>query len=356
MIPIPSPGRRRPAFTLIELLVVIAIIAVLIGLLLPAVQKVREAAARMSCQNNLKQMGLACHNYHDTNQTFPAGNITNGYSTAIAHGPNWAIFLLPYIEQGNLFARYNMQLANEDPANAPVTQSFVKTYTCPSDINANKLITKDSPDVAGGYIDATTHHPVHPWATGSYRGVAGVSDGSNWWDVQDARTDYLLLPGWRGVLHSVADLSFPAYPGAPYSFAPGQKYANPPGSMVRERIATITDGTSHTLMIGEYATRTHNGRGVFWASAYASDSLGEIVSFPPQSRQFLNDYDACVAAGPTAAGTSNTCKRAFASFHTGVINWCLADGSVRAISINADLTVLAAMASIANGEVFADPF
>ena len=315
---------RRAGFTLIELLVVIAIIAILIGLLVPAVQKVREAAARAQCQNNLKQIALALHNYHDANKRFPHGGVTNGDCCSTPSGPTWTIFLLPYLEQEALYQRYDFTVTNEHSNNLFVRTQFVPVYTCPADVHSNKVLQPESGP--GGGLN---------YATGSYRAVSGRSDSSGWFDSGDAGG---FPPGWRGVLHSGVDARYPPNPG---NFK--LPYGNP------ERIANISDGTSNTIMVGEYTTITHASRTTFWAYTYTSYNQSSMI-LPPQTRQLLADYDQCSKLG--GANGDNPCKRAWGSLHSGgIINFAFADGSVRSVSTNMDMVLLAALATIAGGEV-----
>jgi prepilin-type N-terminal cleavage/methylation domain-containing protein/prepilin-type processing-associated H-X9-DG protein len=331
---------RRRAFTLIELLVVIAIIAVLIGLLLPAVQKVRESAANAQCKNNLKQIGLACMTYHDANSSFPAGSLYKPNAAGkFDYYDTWAISILPYIEQGNLFKLWDPTQPNATRTSANMAtlrQTSVKVYICPSDPNSYSSLTPDSGP--GGQ----TGLPIPLCMPANYRCVAGADyGGADWWlnpnnpdqgganeNWDDATQMPALMqhfPGDRGVMHSVA--------------------VGVAGSA--ERLTNIKDGTSSTLMVGEYATLTDMGRRTFWAYSYTSYNQS-VVTFA-QSRTLIPDFNLCTATPP---GNNNQCKRAWGSLHTsGAINFVFCDGSVRSISTTIDVNfVFPALATIAGGE------
>lgn len=308
-------------FTLVELLVVIAIIGILIALLLPAVQAAREAARRSSCTNNLKQIGLGLHNYHDVYKVFPAGNITEGNCCGTLSKVNWAISILPYVEQKTLYDTYDMRLYNEDQPILPngycVVQQRVPVYECPSDVN---LTTLERPE-SGPRVNKT-------YRMSSYRGVTGIAYSDGYFDCNQWQG--IIPVSGRGLLHT---------------YGSG-------GGLTYESMATVLDGTSNTLAVGEYMTRTRPRRGTFWGYSYTSYVLSSIQF---ESRLYLPDYDLCAATPGVPAG-SNPCKRAFASFHPGGINWLLTDGSVRFISTTVDLnTVMRGLATIAGRETFQLP-
>lgn len=310
-------SRTRYGFTLVELLVVIAIIGVLVALLLPAVQAAREAARRMSCSNNLKQIGLALHNYHDTNLTFPPGKIQEGNLNAQSRS-NWAIMILPYMEGMNIFNQYNHNATNEHTSNKLVRELIIKEYSCPSDPQARKL---EKPESGPGSGIEYRH--------GSYRCVAGRADPgkTGFWDNSEAKN---APQNWKGALHWV---------GKDGSF-----------SLSPENMASVVDGTSNTLMVGEYTTNTTTRRGTFWAYSYTSYNSAEVMD---QARTLLPDYNKCNAIG--GAGGSNACKRAFGSMHPGGTQFALCDGSVRFVPLTINLTVYVALGTIANGEVASVP-
>src|SRR5262245_18726709 len=211
-----SPTSGRSAFTLIELLVVIAIVAILMGLLLPAVQKVREAAARMSCQNNLKQIGLAVHNYHDVNSSFPPASLGGDGEVS------WAVVILPYLEQDNLFRQWNLNLRYtyyRHPASTVGAQ--VRTYYCPS--------RRAMPQYS------LSGHTRAPWggspgALGDYAGNGGNT-----------------TLGWNDPRSGPGVLLY-----ADVTFGPNDTIAN---WRSLSRFADVTDGLSNTLLIGEKHVR-----------------------------------------------------------------------------------------------------
>jgi prepilin-type N-terminal cleavage/methylation domain-containing protein len=330
-----TSGRR--GFTLIELLVVIAIIAILIGLLLPAVQKVREAAARMQCSNNLKQIALALHNYHDAMGTLPAGSVYKSVGGKFDYYDTWAISILPYLEQNNLFALWDPTLPNATNASAnmdALRQTPVKVYNCPSDPNSfTPLKPESGPGGQSGL-------PIPVCMPSSYRCVAGADWGGQDWGVDQG-----------GPNENWDDATQVPWLMAGYSGDRGPLHACPQGVAGPEKLVGITDGTSNTLLVGEYVTRTHPRRRTFWAYAYTSYNESTVTF--AQSRTLLPDFDLCVN---TAPGGSNQCKRAWGSTHSaGMIQFAFCDGSVRGISSSIDMNfVMPALASIAGGEVIPD--
>jgi prepilin-type N-terminal cleavage/methylation domain-containing protein/prepilin-type processing-associated H-X9-DG protein len=324
------PTRR--AFTLIELLVVIAIIAILIALLVPAVQKVREAAARTQCVNNLKQLALAVHNYHDAYKSFPANNVYSYDPTTPSW--SWMVQILPQIEQAPL----QQQLGAT--AGVPIDKSLagilqvVPLFRCPSDPDVYTTMTQPSNyDMNDPNLGPLTY------TAGSYKANVGSNWGGGapgspfWWGTD---------PQW-----CVADSnnSNPAttYDGCGYGNGVIWDYLNPgvpKGGPIR--ILSVTDGTSNTIMIGEAAA----GRD-YMNSWQHGDTTIATCAYPPNHKN---------PAGQLYPPTDWWNQYSFTSFHTGGSNFAMTDGSVQFISDNVNLTVFRAMGTRAGNEVAALPF
>jgi prepilin-type N-terminal cleavage/methylation domain-containing protein/prepilin-type processing-associated H-X9-DG protein len=350
---VPTSGRpSRRAFTLIELLVVIAIIAILIGLLVPAVQQVREAANRASCENNLRQIGIGLHSHHDTRKTLPPGGMQTGVNGTACY-TNWAIEILPYIEQQPLYKMYNQLQLNTVAANNVVGQAFVPTYVCPSDQHPGLLEDPASGPGSG-----------QPWMHGSYRANSGRANDQpafngnpayrGFWDTYEP----YFWPGgvmnqkYRGPLHGTA-YSYNGVAAAVYTEPQTKMSIAQMGGP--ERLISISDGTSNTFMVGEFSLDTPNtkdgsgeNRGTFWGYTYASYNQSSFSTLPGT---FTTDYNACYTTYASQAYTDQACKRGWGANHFNGINFLMCDGSVRWVPYSANINILAAMATIAGGEV-----
>jgi prepilin-type N-terminal cleavage/methylation domain-containing protein/prepilin-type processing-associated H-X9-DG protein len=314
---------RRSAFTLIELLVVIAIIAILIGLLLPAVQKVRDAAARSSCTNNLKQLALACHSYHDSNGTLPANGPGDTYNM---NGPNWSwlAHMLPYIEQSNLYTNLGIPTANL--GNQPLLASAVKTFLCPADVTINGAPRMNPADIGNNKGQGVGNT--------NYKGVCGENWewGNSAWNPVKCTTCPSPNNGAQGL--DQGNGIFYRTDGIPVPSG------HPPLTLT-----AITDGTSSTFMIGEDIPAMND-----WAAwPYSNASVG-TCAIP------LNN---ATVAGQPGFGNSGDWPDiySFRSNHLsyGGANFALADGHVTFVMNNINLALYRALATYNGGEPVSPP-
>ena len=315
---------RKRGFTLIELLVVIAIIAILIALLLPAVQQAREAARRSQCKNNLKQIGLALHNYHDTHSVFPPGYINEiGYPTTQAEYQtavraegcawSWVGMILPFIEEAGLYNQLEigtvrMSVALSDSTKLNLMQQMVGAFRCPSDIAPTINSSKGMSNSSGTWVTIATSNYIgsnssRTWHTGSGAWTCGPGlNALNEWGAGPGTSSCPNGIFWRD-------------------------------SKVRMR--DIIDGTSNTFLVGERQWELGNPAGGTY-DCRAGVAFG--------TRMYNEQADVHGALGSATipinyADSSNRCRMGFGSQHEGGTHFLLCDGAVRFVSENIEQNV-----------------
>jgi prepilin-type N-terminal cleavage/methylation domain-containing protein len=282
---------RSRGFTLVELLVVIAIIGVLVALLLPAVQAAREAARRSSCQNNLKQIALACHNYHDTTGKLPPAST----ATNLAGSSGFAA-ILPFLEQSNLYSLYDFSQGNSSPVNLAAVSQKVPTYLCPSAVFMRQV------PIAG--CDANNRAP----------GTYAFSTGS--------------LDPWGANNGAIATAATP-----------------------QTNFASILDGTSNTFMLGE---STWSFKDYLFTSGPCAGQIRGGFTYWASPYPLATAFTTRGPFNPKLLQGDSTRLSNFRSNHPGIVNMANVDGSVRVVSETIDHLILDAMATRDAGDLISN--
>jgi prepilin-type N-terminal cleavage/methylation domain-containing protein/prepilin-type processing-associated H-X9-DG protein len=295
---------RRRGFTLIELLVVIAIIGVLIALLLPAVQAAREAARRMQCTNNLKQIALAANNYHDVNGCFPGGS----YSGTLYNPPHWSSYpenascfvrMLPFLEQAPMYSAMNFGLSAADTANLTIAGVRINSLICPSDTKNDTIVLPSTRSSPGGTVPGWSFNRIYPLPPGTWmQAFTSYAGNSGTWNFGYSRLmSTQILQYYNGVIYNDSAV----------------------------KVAEITDGTSNTMLFAEHSKgqlfAVDPGYAISdgaWDSGRWYDTM--FATLYPMNLGYGNNQNIKSAAyyDPTCAG----------SMHPGGANFAFCDGSV----------------------------
>jgi len=319
----------RQGFTLVELLVVIAIIGVLVALLLPAVQAAREAARRMQCSNNLRQLGLALHNYHDVNQSFPMN-----YRPVLGGTYSWMQAILPLIEQQSLYSQITVGGTVALSNNTMVANTVIKTFRCPSDgLTRNGLMTNASD---GGGTKAVTNYKA---SSGAYWPWQIVNKANvRWPDGQDLNAQS------NGLLFCDGFMCSNSYGSPASDQTPGP--SNQPlgmGFVFKNtlRFQSITDGTSNSFAVGEAIPAWSQ-----WSWWYNQNASVATCGLPLNYKRGIDKLDQFVGQWQR--------NYSFYSLHPAGANFAMCDASVRFIPDNIDTSTYRALATVEAGDSIAN--